>query len=150
MTRATLSDALMLATTLHRGQKDKAGQEYILHPLRVMHFLGSGASEDERIAALLHDTLEDCGMTPEILRGMGYSESVIAALVCVTKESEDEDYDIFIARCARNPAARRVKLADLRDNMDLKRIASPSQKDHERIEKYERARRYLEAFGDCV
>jgi (p)ppGpp synthase/HD superfamily hydrolase len=145
--RATLSDAIMLATLLHQGQKDKAGQEYILHPLRVMILLGAKASVEERMAALLHDTLEDCGMTRELLAQKSYPGEVLDALERLTKSSEDEEYGAFIARCAPDAIARRVKIADLRDNMDLSRIPSPTARDHERIAKYERALKYLQEWG---
>jgi (p)ppGpp synthase/HD superfamily hydrolase len=83
--RATLEDAIILAAQSHRGQKDKAGAPYITHPLRVLGFLGVGASEDEQITAVLHDVVEDCGVSFEDLTRAGYSTEVIEALRCVTK-----------------------------------------------------------------
>jgi (p)ppGpp synthase/HD superfamily hydrolase len=135
--KPTLEDTLILACVAHRGQFDKAGQPYILHPLRVMADLGV-ASEDERHVALLHDVIEDSGLKLDALRGMGYSEAVLEALQLVTK-IEGEDYQSFIQRLAPNPVARRVKLADLQDNMDLSRIANPQPEDYERLKKYQRA-----------
>lgn len=60
---------------------------------------------------------------------------------------DGEDYEAFIRRVAPNPTARKVKLADLRDNSDLSRIAQPTGRDWQRIEKYRRAIDYLETLG---
>src|SRR5262245_41054517 len=96
-------------------------------------------SAQERIVAVLHDVCEDCpGWTFERLRGEGFSEEILAALDSVTKR-EGEAYEQFALRAAANPIGRRVKLADLRDNSDLSRIAHPTARDHERIAKYARA-----------
>jgi (p)ppGpp synthase/HD superfamily hydrolase len=132
---STLERAIALAAEAHAGQVDKAGAPYILHPLRVMLRL---ASVEERIAAVLHDVVEDCGWTLERLRAEGFSDRVIAAIDALTRRPA-ETYEQFVLRAAANPIARRVKLADLWDNSDLSRIANPTPKDHERIEKYRRA-----------
>lgn len=142
---STLERAIKIAANGHAGQVDKAGAPYILHPLRVM--LGLKTNE-ERIVAVLHDVAEDVpGWTFERLRQEGFSEEVIAALDSVTKRAEEEeDYDAFVRRAAANPIGRRVKMADLRDNCDLSRIAEPTAKDHERIAKYRRAIAWLETL----
>lgn len=144
--KATLEDAIALAAQKHKGQIDKAGAPYILHPLRVMHFLGASASEEERIVAVMHDVPEDCGVTFEELASLGYSPQVLAALELVTRRA-NESYQAFIERLSPSALARRVKLCDLRDNMDLSRIAQVTEHDRERIEKYERARAFLEGLG---
>jgi (p)ppGpp synthase/HD superfamily hydrolase len=142
--KPTLEDAIILAATKHRGQIDKAGSPYLLHPLRVMFNLGPTATEEERMAALLHDIVEDTDVTFEDLRATGYPEAVIEAVQHLTKRPEEEnDYEAAIRRVALNPIARKVKLADLQDNLDLTRIASPTAKDHARVEKYRKAREYL-------
>ena len=97
------------------------------------------ASIDERIVAALHDVCEDCpGWTFDQLRGEGFSDRVIEGLQSVTRR-DAEDYDDFVRRSAANPIGRRVKLADLHDNCDISRIAVPSERDLQRIEKYRRA-----------
>lgn len=144
--KAILEDAIALAALKHKGQRDKAGAPYILHPLRVMGFLGAGASEDERIVAVLHDVPEDCGVSLDDLAALGYEPQVLAALESVTRRA-DESYEAFIERLSPNVLACRVKLCDLRDNMDLSRIAQPTERDRERIAKYERARAFLESLG---
>ena len=139
---ATLERAIALAAQAHEGQVDKAGAPYILHPLRMML---SVDTPEARVAAVLHDVVEDTPVSLEALRAEGFSEAVIGAVEALTKRPEEEDdYDAFIRRVAPNPLARQVKLADLRDNCDVSRIAQPSQKDWRRIEKYKRAIQYLE------
>jgi (p)ppGpp synthase/HD superfamily hydrolase len=133
---STLERAIAIAAEAHAGQTDKAGAPYILHPLRMMMGL---TSDEERIVAVLHDVCEDCPGWPfERLRGEGFSEEILAALDSVTKR-DGEPYEEFALRAAANSIGRRVKLADLRDNSDLSRIANPSVEDHERIAKYARA-----------
>jgi len=131
----TLEDAIALAVEAHRGQRDKAGQTYILHPLRVMLRL---EGEAERMVAVLHDVVEDSSYTLEHLRGLGYPEEVLGALDCLTKR-EGETYEAFIERVLPHPLARRVKLADLEDNMDVRRLTAVTAKDAERLARYRAA-----------
>jgi hypothetical protein len=130
-----LEDAILLAAKAHRNQRDKAGASYILHPLRVM--LGMKTKE-ERIVAVLHDVVEDTKWTIENLRKAGYSRKTLRSLDHLTRR-DGEDYDQFIKRVKRNPLARRVKIADLKDNLDVGRIRRPRKRDIKRIEKYRRA-----------
>ncbi len=137
---STLERAIAIAATAHEGQVDKAGAPYVLHPLRMMLRL---SNTDERITAVLHDVVEDCGVSLETLRTEGFSERVVEAIDAVTRRPE-ESYDAFVLRAASNPIGRRVKLVDLQDNSDLSRIASPTTHDYERVEKYRRAIQALE------
>lgn len=132
---STLERAIVIAAKAHEGQVDKAGASYVLHPLRMMLRL---SKNDERITAVLHDVVEDCGVSLEMLRAEGFSEQVIEAIDSVTRRSE-ESYEAFVLRAASNPIGRRVKLVDLQDNSDLSRIAHPTDRDYERIEKYRHA-----------
>ncbi len=145
MKSPTLEDAIALARTAHAGQFDKAGADYISHPLRVMEAVDG---DDAKMVAVLHDVIEDTPVTVEKLREAGYPDHVIEAIEGVTKRPEeeggDEAYQRFIERAAQNPLSRQVKIADLRDNMNLDRIESPTQKDHDRIERYRRALEFLE------
>lgn len=136
-----LENAIALAAKAHSGQVDKAGAPYILHPLRMMLKL---ATPEERMAAVLHDVVEDCEVTLDDLRAQGFSEAVVAAVDALTKR-EGESYEDFVARAALDPVGRRVKLADLEDNSDLSRISNPTPRDFERLEKYRRAIAYLQA-----
>jgi (p)ppGpp synthase/HD superfamily hydrolase len=132
---STLERAIGIAAEAHAGQVDKAGAPYVLHPLRIMLRM---SSIDERIVTVLHDVCEDCpGWTFERFRKDGFPDYIIEALQSVTKR-DGEDYEDFVRRAAANPIGRRVKLADMKDNMDLSRIATPSEKDFQRIEQYRR------------
>jgi len=131
----TLERAIALAATAHAGQLDKGGAPYILHPLKVMLRM---SSLEERIVAVLHDVVEDCGISLDDLRKEGFSEEVLSAIESVTK-MPGESYEDFVERAAQNPIGRVVKLADLEENSDLSRITSPSWEDLERVEKYRRA-----------
>jgi hypothetical protein len=139
---ATLERAIEIAAKAHAGQVDKAGQPYVLHPLRMMLAV---RTPEARIAAVLHDVVEDTAVTLEELRGEGFPEAALEAVEALTKR-EGEDYEAFIRRVAPNPIAREVKVADLRDNSDLSRIAEPTERDRERIRKYQRAIAYLERW----
>lgn len=136
----TLERAIEIATEAHRGQLDKAGEDYISHPLRVMTM---GRSIDEKIVGVLHDVVEDSGWTFEMLAEEGFSTEVIEALRCLTKHSEKEPYDKFIARIKKNPLAVAVKLNDLTDNMDIRRLPYLSDKDVKRLKKYLKAYKIL-------
>jgi (p)ppGpp synthase/HD superfamily hydrolase len=138
-----LQRAVHIAVQGHAGQLDKAGQPYIEHPKRVMRALDNDA---ERIVGVLHDVVEDCGVTRDELAAQGFPPDLLDALDAVTRR-EDEPYDDFIARAAANPIGRKVKLADLRDNADLARIENPTPEDIARAEKYRRAIARLSA-GD--
>lgn len=142
----TLEDTIIFATALHRGQTDKAGHPYILHPLRVLNNLGLNATLDEQMAALLHDVMEDCGVTRELLETQGFPETVIAAVEHLTKDAAGEaDYNKAIDRVMLNPIAVKVKLADLTDNMDMKRLANPTAYELQRMEEYRAAKARLES-----
>jgi (p)ppGpp synthase/HD superfamily hydrolase len=136
----SLSQALAIAARVHSRQRDKAGAEYVHHPLRVMARVETDA---ERIAAVLHDVVEDSpGWTPARLAREGFSDEVVGAVEALTKR-EGEDYADFVRRAGANPVARRVKLADLEDNMDVRRLGTLTDKDLERLRKYHAARREL-------
>ncbi|MHC1684741.1 MAG: GTP pyrophosphokinase [Clostridiaceae bacterium] len=134
-----LEKAIIIATKAHSGQVDKAGESYVLHPIRVMLKL---KSEDEKIVGVLHDVIEDTQVTYDDLRKEGFSEVIIEALKRVTK-IDGEDYMDFVKRAKENQISSKVKLADLEDNMDINRIANPTEKDYKRIEKYKKAKAFL-------
>lgn len=142
---SNLQRAIEIATEAHKGQYDKAGNDYIGHPLRVMEM---GKTENEKIVGVLHDVVEDTDWTFEALAAEGFSEEVIAALRCVTKLSENENYDDFIERVKKNPLAVAVKINDLSDNMDIRRLPYLSDKDIKRLKKYLKA--YKRLIGEPV
>jgi GTP diphosphokinase / guanosine-3',5'-bis(diphosphate) 3'-diphosphatase len=115
----SLERAIAIAAHAHAGQIDKAGQPYILHPLRVMLRL---VTDEERIAAVLHDVVEDTSVTLDDLRAEGFSEPVLVAVEALTKRHGETRLQAA-ARAAAHPLARVVKLADNAENMDLSRIS---------------------------
>ena len=130
-----LDRAIELAKQHHEGQTDKAGKPYIEHPLRVMNQV---ESEEEKIVAVLHDIVEDTDISLDDLRNEGFSEKVVSAVECLTKQ-DGENYDSYIERISFNPLAVKIKLADLEDNRDLTRLPEVTDKDLERLEKYDKA-----------
>lgn len=137
-----LYKAIKIADKAHRGQTDKYNAPYIAHPMRVMNM---GKTLDEKIVGILHDVVEDCPeYSIDYLRKEGFSEEILFAIQCLTKIDPNETYENFIARIERSPLAIAVKLHDLADNMDLKRVNRPlSEKDLKRFNKYLKAYRYL-------
>ena len=111
--------ALTLATQWHKGQKDKAGNDYIEHPIRVANMC---KQPEEKVVALLHDTMEDCGVTVDMLREQDFDDNIIEAVQACTKRKH-EDYFDYIRRVGSNPISRVVKMCDLRDNLNLIRFA---------------------------
>jgi (p)ppGpp synthase/HD superfamily hydrolase len=132
---STLDRAIEIAARDHRGQTDKVGRAYILHPLRLMLRM---ETELEMTVAVLHDVVEDTATTLDDLRREGFSEEVVLVVEHLTHR-DGENYDEYIERVGRNPAARRVKLADLEDNMNLLRIRNLQPNDLERLQRYHRA-----------
>ena len=137
---STLERAIEIATEAHRCQVDKAGNDYIQHPLRVM---AAGKTTNEKIVGVLHDVVEDTDWTFERLAAEGFSSEIIEALQCVTKLSEEEPYGEFIERVKSSRLAVAVKLNDLADNMDIRRLGELTEKDFKRLQKYHRAYKQL-------
>ena len=139
---STLERAIEIASEAHRGQRDKAGNDYIDHPMRVMEM---GRTAEEKIVGVLHDVVEDAAKWSfERLEAEGFAPEIIEALRCVTKRSEEEPYDKFIARVKTNKLAVAVKLNDLTDNMDIRRLPYISDKDVKRLKKYLKAYKQLQ------
>ncbi len=134
-----LAKALKIAAQAHFGQQDRYGAPYILHPLRVLNRV---STIEEKTVAALHDIIEDTDYTAEDLRREGFPEGIIAAVLAISK-NPGEAYNDYIERLSYNPLAIRVKLADLEDNMDIRRCATPGPKTWESLEIYHRAWRRL-------
>ena len=144
-TNQLLAKAINLAMQAHEGQTDKAGMPYIGHVMRVMQ---AGRTIDEKIVGVLHDLVEDTDWTFDRLLEEGFPTHIVDALQCVTKISEDEPYEQFIERVKTNPLAVAVKINDLTDNMDIRRLAEINDKDVQRLRKYLQAYKELSAGGD--
>jgi len=139
---ATIEKALQIAAKAHEGQKDKEGLPYILHPLRAMMAV---EGEKDQIVAVLHDVIEDTSVTADELRQAGFSDQVVAAVLCVTHR-KDEPYADYVVRCKSNEVARQVKLADLEDNWRLDRTILRPQRfnaDVARLRKYALSYKFL-------
>lgn len=135
-----LTQAILIATEAHNLGVDKAGQPYILHPLRM---IAKAKTDDERIVAALHDTIEDTGVTIHQLMERGFPHHILAALALMTKSKGQDYLGDYIPKIGGNPLATAVKLLDLEDNMDLDRLPRITDADLERQVKYHKARAYL-------
>lgn len=129
-----LGKMLVLATNAHAGQFDRGGNPYILHPLKVMHYLKT-TDEELMCIALGHDVVEDTGTTFQQLREAGMSERVIEGIRSLTK-MPGQTYEEYKQNVFANEDAMRVKLADLRHNTDIRRLKGVSEKDIARMAKY--------------
>lgn len=138
-----LKKAIEIAVEAHKGVTDKYGAPYINHVTRVMNL---GETDEEKIVGVLHDVVEDTPWTFEQLAAEGFSSDIIDALTCVTKISEEEDYEEFTLRVSGNPLALKVKINDLTDNMDIRRIPVLTEKDLTRLMKYHKAYRFLSSL----
>lgn len=138
----SLEKAIFIAVQAHADDKDKAGEAYILHPLRMMMKM---RTEPERIVAVLHDVVEDSDWTLEGLRHEGFTEEVLTAVDHLTKRP-GEDYDVFVRRAVQDPLALTVKIADLEDNLDQTRLKKPmTDQDRARMARYQRALAYAKS-----
>ena len=137
---SVLEKALEIALQAHRGQQDRYGEPYILHPLRVMARVHT---EEQKIVALLHDVIEDSAWTIEQLEQEGFVVEILEAVQALTKQP-GEDYMNYIRRTAVTNLSLTVKMADLEDNMDLTRCKQLKPADLKRMEKYLKARQYLQ------
>lgn len=131
--------ALSIARQAHEGQLDKAGVDYIKHPIYVASQV---ETEEEKAVALLHDVLEDSSVTAEELLIAGLPETVATTVQVLTKQT-GQDYQTYLQAVKSNPLACRVKLADLKHNSDLSRLTSITEKDRERLKKYKKAIDFL-------
>ena len=129
-----LALAIAIANQAHAGQLDKAGKPYISHPLTVMAQMDTLES---KIVAVLHDAIEDSALKIEDLVKQGFPEFITDAIAAITK-LDGEPYEDYILRVKSNAIARKVKIADVTHNMDISRIANPTEKDFQRLEKYKK------------
>lgn len=115
--KGTLEDAIVLAIKVHRGQLDKGGEPYILHCLRVM----MSVEPHLRVPAVLHDVVEDGGNSElEVISDIFGAD--IAFIVGTLTRRKDEDYFDYIRRIMTSAAAVHIKVADLKQNLDMERL----------------------------
>lgn len=135
-----LENAIILASSAHKDQLDKAGAPYILHPLRCMMEILSTTGDYEMAAAMvMHDVVEDTNVSIQNMRELNLFNSRIIQLVNYLTRKEGESYTEFIRRCSTNVDASRLKMADLNDNKNLDRLSEITEKDIARWEKYSKA-----------
>ena len=140
MTTTQLEMAIILAVSMHLGQKEWNGDPYILHSFRVMNNV---QDTKEKIVAILHDVIEDTSLTLGKLSQEGFDDDIVAAVDAISKR-QTESYVNYLVRVAANPIAIQVKLADIDDNLDLSRFDRQLEdEDLIRVNKYRRARKYL-------
>ena len=130
---------MSIARQAHEGQLDKAGADYIEHPIYVASQVDT---EEEKAVALLHDVIEDSPFTAEELLLAGLPETVVTAVQILSKK-KGQEYQTYLENVKSNSLARVVKLADLKHNSDLSRLSSVTDKDLERLEKHKNAIDYL-------
>jgi|LakMenEpi03Aug12_release.lakeMendotaPanAssembly.Ray.scaffolds.fasta_scaffold00148_4 (p)ppGpp synthase/HD superfamily hydrolase len=140
---ASIDQALLLAVQSFQGVKDEDGQPYILHCLRVMMNFTDPYLQQ---VAILHDLIEDTPVTLEQLRELGFCQQVVQAIGLLTRTS-GLSYADYVCRLKPNALARQVKMADLRDNSDVRRLlyrANSTQKDLRRVASYVLSYQFLE------
>lgn len=134
-----LEQAIYIALQAHKGKADKGGGPYILHPLRVMLAM---ETTEAKIVAVLHDVVEDSCFTIQQLKQEGFSKKVLDAVSLLTK-TENQNYENYISAIKKSSLATKVKLADLKDNMDKSRLKKITEEDLIRIKKYKAAFKQL-------
>lgn len=138
----TIESTIEFIKKAHEGQVDKAGQPYYLHPIRVMRRLPDTTSEDAKLAALLHDILEDTPYVKGDLYRFGYSQYTIDIVELLTNKPGETYLDkIKVIINSGNRGAILVKCADIRDNLDPARLRKLPREDRERL-----VRKYVPAF----
>lgn len=134
--------AMKLMFEVHKNQTDNAGMPYVFHPF---HLAEQMKTEEETVVALLHDVVEDSGITLDDIREMGFCPEVIDALALLTHKWDD-DYFAYIKNVGTNKIATAVKIADLKHNSDLTRLDHVTDYEIRRTRKYKKSLEYLESL----
>ena len=135
-------EAMMIAYEKHKNQKDKSGIPYIFHPIHIAEQMDN---EKSTIVALLHDVIEDTSATFEEIENLNFDNEIIDALKYLTHDKSKNYFD-YIKDISKNSLATKVKIADLKHNLDITRLNKISSKDKKRNEKYKKCLKYLQ---DC-
>ncbi len=134
--------AMIIAYEKHKNQKDKSGIPYIFHPIHVAEQMDD---EKSTIVALLHDVIEDTNTTFDEIENLDFEKEIIDALKYLTHDKSKNYFD-YIREVAKNSLATKVKIADLKHNLDTTRLNKMFDKDKKRNEKYKKCLKYLQ---DC-
>lgn len=132
--------AYKIAYKAHQGQVDKAGVDYIQHPIYIASLMDT---DEEKAVAYLHDVVEDTNVTLSDLKSFGFNYEILDAVDVLTKR-ENDNYEEYILRVSKNELARKVKLVDLKHNSDLSRLKNITDRDLQRYKKYQRMIQFLE------
>ena len=135
--------AMIIAYNAHMNQFDRAGVPYIYHPI---HLAEQMDTEIECIVALLHDVVEDTDVTFEQLK-KEFSGEVIEVLKLLTHD-KNTDYMEYIMKLKKNPIAKKIKIADIKHNLDETRLEKVTSKDIARRNKYKKALEILEGKSE--
>jgi len=136
-----LEKAIELAVQYHKGQRDKAGHPYILHPLSVMANVNG---VEFKIVAVLHDILEDTPLTEEEL-SEHFPEHIVRSVKAITKTKGDDYFD-YLKRVKADQYAKTVKIADIKHNISADRLRQLPEKDIQRLSaKYCKSLDFLES-----
>ncbi|AIA64641.1 putative metal dependent phosphohydrolase [Cronobacter phage CR8] len=130
-----LAMMIKLAATHHMKQFDKGGRPYVLHVLKVMHYLKDKDDDLLNCMAVGHDLLEDTPVQAIDLERLGISTRVIQGITVLTKVP-NQSHTEYLRGILLSYDACRVKLADLRHNTDIRRLKGLREKDLQRMAKY--------------
>lgn len=142
---STLQRAIELAVEAHAGQEDLPGEPYITHPMRVMLSLADSGEDALRMVGILHDAVERGSLTFKRLKKEGFAKDVIRGVELMTRD-DDTPYADYVVALKKHRLARLVKLADLRDNADLRHVdmrPEKFKKDRMRATRYILSARFL-------
>lgn len=146
MKKPTVEETIAFIKTAHKGQKDWGGEEYWLHPFAVMERLGDGASDDEKVVALLHDVLEDTAATRDDLLALGYSDEIVSSVERLSRPKGVTYMDwIRSIAVSGDRVAIKVKIADNEHNSCPERNGKLPEDKRDIVKRYERSLRILRA-----
>ena len=134
-----LDKAISIAVNSHRGQINKNGEPYVLHPLRMMF---KTIIIEEKIIAVLHDVIEKTTIDLEYLRSAGFSDRIVLAIDALSRRPQ-ESYDKYIDRVADNELATKVKIIDLNDNISSLNLGEDEGIKSNKFLKYQKAKNTL-------
>lgn len=137
------------------NKKDAGGHDYLQH----LYAVASAIEKDwlgevsvhacaeyykkAYIVALLHDILEDTDCTVQELKNIGCDDEIIEAVQSVTRRNDEHNYFDFIKRASKNKIGRLVKIYDLENNMDVRRLSKFGDYEQKRLKKYWHSWKYL-------
>jgi len=127
-----IEKAIRIVEEAFKDKFDKGGKPYINHLLSVSSRL---TTDEEKTVGLLHDLLEDCLEWNEEKLSLEFPNNIVESVVCLTK-IKGEKYSDYLDRVKTNEIALKVKISDLKDNMDITRLSKLTDKDLKRIIKY--------------